>query len=101
MSQARAGDRGSYRPPASRMGALTFLCGRRRAPLESTAAAIVKAGGRAEIAECDVTDLASVEKFAALVERKSGRADILVNNAGVGSFAAPLHQMSPQSWDRS
>ena len=30
----------------ARMGALTFLCGRRRAPLEGTAAAIVKAGGR-------------------------------------------------------
>lgn len=83
----------------ARMGALTFLCGRRRAPLESIAAAIVTAGGQAEIAECDVTDLASVEALAALVERKSGRADILVNNAGVGSFAAPLHQMSPQSWD--
>ena len=41
----------------ARMGALTFLCGRRRAALEGTAAAIVKAGGLAEIAECDVTDL--------------------------------------------
>ena len=82
------------------MGALTFLCGRRRAALESTAATIVKAGGRAEIAECDVTSLASVEALAALVESKSGRVDILVNNAGVGSFAGPLHQMSPQSWEQ-
>ncbi len=47
-----------------------------------------------------MTDLASVEALAALVERKSGRADILVNNAGVGSFAGPLHQMSPQSWEQ-
>jgi len=35
-----------------------------------------------------------------LVERKSGRADILVNNAGVGSFASPLHQMPPASWEQ-
>ena len=83
------------------MGALTYLCGRRRAPLESTAEGILKSGGKAEVVECDVTDLASVEALAALVERKSGRADILVNNAGVGSFAAPLHQMSPESWSRS
>ncbi len=84
----------------AQLGAHTFLCGRRRAPLQGTAAAIVKAGGQAEIAECDVTDLGSVEALAARVEGKSGRADILVNNAGVGSFAGPLHQMSPQSWEQ-
>jgi 3-oxoacyl-[acyl-carrier protein] reductase len=82
------------------LGALTYLCGRRRAPLETTAAAIAVSGGRAEVAECDVTDLASVEALAALVERKSGRADILVNNAGVGAFSGPLHLMSPQSWEQ-
>jgi 3-oxoacyl-[acyl-carrier protein] reductase len=84
----------------SHMGAVTFLCGRRRAPLEQTAAAIVAAGGKAEIAECDVTDLGSVESFAALVERKSGRADILVNNAGVGTFSGPLHQMPSEAWEQ-
>ena len=84
----------------ARMGALTFLCGRRRAALEGTAQAIVKAGGRAEVAECDVTDLASVESVAALVERKAGRLDILVNNAGIGSFTGPLHQMPPDAWDK-
>ena len=82
------------------MGARTFLCGRRRSALESTAATIIKAGGAAEIAECDVTDLGSVESLAALVDRQAGRADILVNNAGVGSFAGPLHQMPPDSWER-
>src|ERR1700682_6808221 len=41
------------------MGALTFLCGRRRAPLEGTAAAIVRSGGRGENAEGDGTDMSS------------------------------------------
>ncbi len=41
-----------------------------------------------------------MESVAAAVERKFGRADILVNNAGVGSFAAPLHQMPPDSWEQ-
>jgi len=81
------------------LGALTLLCGRKAAPLESTATAIAKLGGQAQVAECDLTDLRSVESVAARVERDFGRADILVNNAGVGSFAAPLHQMSPDSWE--
>jgi 3-oxoacyl-[acyl-carrier protein] reductase len=84
----------------ARMGAVTFLCGRRRAPLGATAEAILKSGGKAEVTECDVSDLASVEALAGLVERTSGRADILVNNAGVGSFSGPLHQMSPASWEQ-
>jgi 3-oxoacyl-[acyl-carrier protein] reductase len=84
----------------ARMGALTFLLGRRKAPLEGTAGAISKAGGRAEVAPCDVTDLATVEGVAALVEHKAGRLDILVNNAGVGNFSGPLHQMPPDAWEK-
>ncbi|MGH9498393.1 MAG: SDR family oxidoreductase [Terriglobales bacterium] len=84
----------------AQLGAATVLCGRGRTPLESTAAAIAKAGGRAEVAECDVTDLKSVEGVAAQIGRSLGRIDILVNNAGVGGFGGPLHQMPPDSWDR-
>jgi 3-oxoacyl-[acyl-carrier protein] reductase len=100
VTGAGAGIGAAIAQQLARMGALTFVCGRRRAPLEATAATIIKAGGRPEVAECDVTDLSSVEALAALVERKAGRADILVNNAGVGSFAGPLHQMSLQSWEQ-
>lgn len=82
------------------MKALTLLCGRTRVPLEATAAAISRAGGRAEVAECDVTDLGSIEAAAARVEEKFGRCDILINNAGVGGFGGPLHQMPPESWER-
>ena len=82
------------------MGALTMLCGRSRGPLESTSAAIAKAGGRAEVAECDVMDLGSVEAVARRIEQISGRLDVLVNNAGVGGFGGPLHQMPADSWDR-
>ena len=84
----------------AQMGAITVLCGRKRAPLESTAAAIAESGGRAEIAVCDVMDMDSVESVAAHVDRNFGRADILINNAGVGAFAGPLHQMSPESWEQ-
>jgi 3-oxoacyl-[acyl-carrier protein] reductase len=82
------------------LGAVAVLCGRQRAALESSAAAISQAGGQAEVAECDVMDLHSVERVAAQVERTFSRADILINNAGVGGFAGPLHQLPPESWEK-
>lgn len=82
------------------LGAVTVLCERSRAPLDSAAAAITAAGGQAEAVECDVTDLKSVEGVAAHISRKFGRTDILVNNAGIAGFGGPLHQMTPEAWDR-
>jgi 3-oxoacyl-[acyl-carrier protein] reductase len=84
----------------SEMGATVVLCGRTREPLDSTAAAISKAGGHADVVTCDVSDLNSVNALAGHVEKKHGRIDILVNNAGVGAFKAPLHELSPESWDK-
>ena len=82
------------------MGAVAVLCGRQRASLESTVAAISKAGGQSHVVECDVTDLASVKRMAEDVERTFGRTDILVNNAGIGGFGGPLHELPPESWDK-
>ena len=77
-----------------------MLCGRTRGPLESTSNAISKAGGRAEVLPCDVTDLRSIEAAAAHLDQTLGRLDILVNNAGVGGLGGPLHQLPPESWDQ-
>jgi 3-oxoacyl-[acyl-carrier protein] reductase len=82
------------------LGALAVVCGRRRKPLESTAAAITGAGGKAQVVECDVTELKSVESLAAEVKRAHNRVDILVNNAGVGGFGGPLYQMPPEAWEQ-
>ncbi|MBI1739373.1 MAG: SDR family NAD(P)-dependent oxidoreductase, partial [Candidatus Koribacter versatilis] len=57
-------------------------------------------GGETAVMECDVTDLRSVESLAERVERTFGRVDILVNNAGIGAPGGPLHQLSPDAWDR-
>ena len=81
------------------LGAVVILCGRKLDPLESTAAGIVEAGGRAEVLPCDVTDWRSVEAAAQHIDKTHGRADILVNNAGIGGFGGPLHEMPPDSWD--
>lgn len=78
------------------LGAEVVICGRRMPELKQVAGAIEKAGGRCRAMTCDVTDLKSVEKMA----NEVGRVDILVNNAGVGAFNHPLHELSPEEWDR-
>ena len=81
------------------MGAVAVLCGRKRASLDLTASAISEAGGKSHVVECDVMELASVERMAAQVERTFKRTDILINNAGIGGFGGPLHELPPDSWD--
>lgn len=81
------------------LGAAVVVCGRSAKPLEATAARIRAAGGRAEAFECDVQDLASVERAAERLRQAFARLDILVNNAGIGGFGGPLHKMSPGEWD--
>lgn len=82
------------------MGANVVLCGRSRGPLEATAKAIADDNGQGAVAECDVSDLKSVEHLAARVGKDFGKVDILVNNAGVGWFSGPLHDMPPEDWDQ-
>ena len=77
-----------------------MLCGRSRAPLESTARSIAQAGGRAQVYECDVSDLGSVESLARQVRSSLGRMDILVNNAAVGAPGVPLHELPPEKWEQ-
>ena len=83
----------------SKVGAISVLCGRNQAALESTAQSITQAGGKAQVLACDVTDLQSVEAAAKHVESSFGRLDILVNNAGIGGLSGPLHQLPPDSWE--
>jgi 3-oxoacyl-[acyl-carrier protein] reductase len=84
----------------SNLGATTVLCGRTRAPLESTAQVIAMTGGKAEVLPCDVTRLESVVSAAQHIESSFGRVDVLVNNAGIGGFGGPLNQLLPEEWDR-
>src|SRR2546427_8603532 len=81
------------------LGAVVILCGRKREPLESTAAEIRRDGGQSEVLPCDVTNLGSVEAAAQHIDKTHGRADILVNNAGIGGVGGPLPAMPPGSSD--
>ena len=82
------------------LGATVILCARRDQDLQAVAAAIASSGGRAIPLRCDVTDLESVRQLAGAVQSAHQRLDILVNNAGVGSFSAPLHEMTPEAWEK-
>jgi 3-oxoacyl-[acyl-carrier protein] reductase len=84
----------------SELGATVVLCSRTLAPLESLAAAISQAGGKSDAVVCDVSNLLSVEALAAYVEKRYGRLDILINNAGVAAPSRPLHELSPDLWDK-
>jgi NAD(P)-dependent dehydrogenase (short-subunit alcohol dehydrogenase family) len=84
----------------ARMGATVVLSGRTEKPLQSTAASISAGGGSARVIPCDVCDLSAVQSLGSRVEREFRGLDILVNNAGIGAFAGPLHEMTPQSWER-
>ncbi|NKF23081.1 SDR family NAD(P)-dependent oxidoreductase [Solimonas marina] len=66
---------------------------------DQIAAEVIAGGGRAAVAEHDVTSWDSAFALAAFVEREFGAADIVVNNAGV-SRRMPLTEMSEDEWDR-
>jgi len=82
------------------LGVTVVLSGRTEKTLRETAARIAADGGKAETFACDVCDLGSVESLAATVEEKFRRVDVLVNNAGIGSFTSPLHELTPQDWEK-
>ena len=79
----------------AREGATVVLTGRRKEPLQQTAAAIKKAGGKAEVKPADLMKAASVTRIAKDIEKKYGRCDILVNNAGLNILERKWNQLTP------
>ena len=76
-------------------GATVILTGRRKAPLQETAATIKKAGGKADVQAGDLMKAASVTKIAKAIEKKYGRCDILVNNAGLNILERQWAKLTP------
>ena len=62
----------------------------RLAPLASELGAVT--------APLDVTDPAAIERFAALVRERFGRADVLVNNAGLALGLSPVADGDDEDW---
>ena len=81
-------------------GATVVLTGRRKEPLDATAATIKQAGGKAIVKAGDLMKSAAVNKIAADIEKKLGRCDILVNNAGLNILERTFKQLSPAGVDQ-
>lgn len=79
-------------------GIRVVLTGRRRGPLDETAALVAEAGTPGRVATVDQSDPASVAALAAdLVDE---HISILVNNAGIPGPVAPLWEIVPADWDQ-
>lgn len=66
---------------------------------EATATAINAAGGKVMAAQCDVTDLESVQRAVAAIKERFGPIDILVNNAGWDRMI-PFVKTTPDFWNK-
>ena len=72
------------------------LAGRRREPLEKTAADAPK--GTALVVPTDVSDPASVHALFGETTRAYGRVDVLFNNAGVNAPGIPFEDLTFEQW---
>ncbi|WP_405933205.1 SDR family NAD(P)-dependent oxidoreductase [Streptomyces sp. NBC_00827] len=78
-------------------GAKVILVGRSEQALTDAETRVVKEGGRARTAVCDVSDPESVSALA--TELIDEDVSLLVNNAGVAGPVKPLTDIDPDEWD--
>lgn len=83
----------------ARAGHRVVLGARRTERLVALAAEIRAAGGRADVAELDVTDLASMRAFVEFAIDCHGKVDVLINNAGVMPLSK-LEALKIDEWNR-
>jgi NAD(P)-dependent dehydrogenase (short-subunit alcohol dehydrogenase family) len=80
------------------LGARLFVVGRREDPLRETCEEILRLGGAAAYATCDVRDYGAVEAAAARADQQFGEINTLVNNAA-GNFIARTEKLSPNAFN--
>ena len=83
----------------AREGVVVVLSGRRREVLEAEAAAIVAAGGRAEVEPLDVSRSEDVARVAGAVLGRHGCVDLLVNSAGLNVPQRFWKNQTAAGWD--
>ena len=92
--------RGIGRAIAQRLAAqgATVVAAARGDHAQEAVAAILAAGGKAEVATLDVTDAAAVEQIPGAIVGRHGRLDIVVSNAGITRDQL-LMRMKREDWD--
>ncbi len=74
------------------------LAGRRKEPLDETAAAVNATGQQALVQPTDVSKRESVVALFDKVKSSFGRLDVLFNNAGIGAPPVPLEDLPFEAW---
>jgi citronellol/citronellal dehydrogenase len=77
------------------LGAHVVICGRRREPLDETAA--LCADGRCTAEVCDIREEDQVAALVDGVFERHGKIDVLVNNAG-GQYLTPAEDITPKGF---
>ena len=81
------------------LGAELFICGRRKAVLDKTAAELTGAhGGSVKTLACDIRDPAAVDAMVQVIWDDGGPLSGLVNNAA-GNFISRTEDLSPRGFD--
>jgi NADP-dependent 3-hydroxy acid dehydrogenase YdfG len=80
-------------------GASVALAARRTDRIETVAAEINQAGGKALAVATDVTRLEDVRRLVDTAVETYGRIDVLINNAGVMPLS-PVERLKTDEWDR-
>lgn len=83
----------------AKAGAVVVLGARRTERLETLAAEITAAGGKALYRSLDVTSRGDVQAFADAALEAFGRIDVIVNNGGVMPLS-PMASLKVDEWDR-
>ena len=78
-------------------GAYVFITGRRQAELNAAAQEL---GENGLGVQCDVSNLADLDRLYAAIQKQKGRLDVLFANAGGGSLA-PLGQITEEHFDKT
>lgn len=82
-------------------GYSVVLAGRRKVPLEATAAEAKRMNSPALAVPTDVRDPGSVRALFEKTKEVFGRLDLLFNNAGISDPAVPLEELTYEHWKSS
>ena len=83
-----------------REGAKVVIAARRLPESEETAQMVRDAGGKATVAQADVSVEADVEAMVKHALDTFGRLDIAFNNAGVGGGGGDIHEVDQADWNQ-
>lgn len=74
------------------------LAGRRKEPLEETAAMAHEGGGAMLVVPADIGKANEVDGVFDALEKTFGRIDVLFNNAGMGTPPIPMDELTVEQW---